>query len=240
MALSEIIIPIPQGREADVERLVDQLVKITSVRDFAAAARRFSAARTREQDGRVPWRGITELPPGLQTVVLGLTPGEVSSPISLQGAVALFQLRAIEEVGYRSPAVGALDFATVRIPGGRTPEALAQAKTLSDSADRCDDLYGLLRGSTPDMLIREALPVAEIPRDIAGELARLDPGETSFSLTRDEGNTLVFLMLCTRVAELREGEARENLARGLRNQRLETLANSFLAQLRAEARIVGP
>ncbi|MGB1208678.1 MAG: peptidylprolyl isomerase [Paracoccaceae bacterium] len=240
VALSEIIIPIPQGREADVERLVDQLVKITSVRDFAAAARRFSAARTREQDGRVPWRGITELPPGLQTVVLGLTPGEVSSPISLQGAVALFQLRAIEEVGYRSPAVGALDFATVRIPGGRTPEALAQAKTLSDSADRCDDLYGLLRGSTPDMLIREALPVAEIPRDIAGELARLDPGETSFSLTRDEGNTLVFLMLCTRVAELREGEARENLARGLRNQRLETLANSFLAQLRAEARIVGP
>ena len=102
--------------QEDIDRVID---------DFAAAARRFSAARTREQDGRVPWRGITELPPGLQTVVLGLTPGEVSSPISLQGAVALFQLRAIEEVGYRSPAVGALDFATVRIPGGRTPEALA-------------------------------------------------------------------------------------------------------------------
>lgn len=237
VALSEIIIPIPQGREADVDRLARQISELTSISEFAAAARRFSAARTREQDGRVPWRGIADLPPNLQERIMALKPGEVTSPLALQGAVALFQLRAIEEVGYRAPPVGALDYMTVRLPGGHTEPASQAAAQLARRADRCDDLFGLLRNEPAEILERHVLAPNEIPRDIRLELSRLDPGETSAALTRDDGQTLLFLMLCTRVAELREGEARETLARGLRNQRLETLADSYLAQLRAEAQI---
>ena len=82
------------------------------------------------------------------------------------------------------------------------------------------------------------LPPAQIPTDIAFELSKLDPGEVSTTLTRQDGNALMVLMLCGRTNAVSEGADRESLRMGLRNQRITALADSHLAQLRAEARIV--
>ena len=82
------------------------------------------------------------------------------------------------------------------------------------------------------------LPVAQVPNDIGIELSKLDPGEVSTVLTRNNGQTLVFLMLCGRTLAVGEDADRDQLALGLRNQRLGALADSYLAQLRSEARIV--
>ena len=82
------------------------------------------------------------------------------------------------------------------------------------------------------------LPPAEIPTDVAYELSKLDPGEVSTALTRANGQTLVFLMLCNRTSAVAEGADRDQVLNGLRNQRLSQLADSYLAQLRADARIV--
>ena len=180
---------------------------------------------------------VSDLPGPIQSIVIELTPGEVSRPLPVSGAVALFQMRAMEEVGYNAPPIAAIEYATVRLAGGNTPETRMRASILNEKAARCDDLYGLLRNENPSMLERISMAPEELPSDIAIELARLDPGEASYNLTADNGTSLLMIMLCSRVAELREGEARENLVLGLRNQRLETLANSHLAQLRAEADI---
>ena len=75
--------------------------------------------------------------------------------------------------------------------------------------------------------------------DVAIELAKLDPGEVSTTLTRSNGQTLVFLMLCGRTRDLGEdGPSAEDLSAGIRDQRLASFANGYLEQLRAEARIV--
>jgi peptidyl-prolyl cis-trans isomerase SurA len=58
------------------------------------------------------------------------------------------------------------------------------------------------------------------------------------ALTRADGETLVFLMLCGRTTTQAEGADREQISIGLRNKRLATQAEGYLAQLKSEARIV--
>ena len=236
--LSEIIMPMPPGSEATVQARAERIARLTSTSAFSAEARKHSATATRGNGGRLPWRNLEDLPPVLQPLVLALRPGQVTQPLGLPNAVALFQLRDIEELGYKAPKVSAVEYAAYYLPGGRTPETLARARVIASQVDRCDDLYGVARGQSADVLERGTKPVSEIPNDIAIELSRLDPGEISTTLTRADGQTLVLLMLCGRTTELNADADRGDVAVGLRNQRLGTLADGYLSQLRSEARII--
>jgi len=239
--LSEIIIPTPPGQEERIMAEATRLSQITSPTEFAQAARRLSATQTRGAGGRLPWQEITRLPPQLRPILLGLAPGEVTDPIPLQGAVALFQLRAIEEMDYVAPDYAAIEYATYLIPGGRSEEALSQARRVRVSVDRCDDLYGVNKGQDPARLERVTLPPDEVPQDIALELAQLDAGEISTALTRRDaaGNpVLMMVMLCGRTPEVAQDAERGDVALSLRNRRLGSYAEGLLEQLRADARII--
>lgn len=236
--LSEIIMPAPPGQEQIVQDRANRIAQTRSEASFSAAARQFSATASRGNGGRLPWRNLTDLPPPLQPLVLGLAPGEVTAPLPIPNAVALFQLRAIEETGFTAPKVAAVEYATYLIPGGRSDAALAQARVIDSRVDRCDDLYGIAQGQPEERLQRQTLPIADIPTDIAFELSKLDAGESSTALTRNNGQSLVFLMMCGRTLEINQEADRDQLALGLRNQRLSSLADGYLAQLRAQARIV--
>jgi peptidyl-prolyl cis-trans isomerase SurA len=171
-------------------------------------------------------------------VILGLAPGDVSEPLPIEGAVALFLLRDIEETSVATPEYSAIEYAAYYIPGGRSEQALAQAARVRAEVDVCDDLYGVAQGQPPEVLERGSRAPDEIPADIAVQLAQLDPGEVSTNLTRANGQTLVFLMLCGRSPKL-DGEqpSVDDLSNFIRNRRIESFANSYLEQLRAEARI---
>lgn len=236
--LSEIFIPLQQGREAEAMALAEELSQVNTIEEFAINARRYSASKTRDEGGRLGWMPLTKLPPALRPVILALKPGDVTKPIPLPNAIALFQMRSIAESEYRAPTIAAIEYATYLIPGGRTPEAQAQARKIIDDTDSCDDLYGKAKGQPEDILTRTTLKPGEIPQDIALELAKLDKGEFSTNLTRNNGQTLVLLMMCGRTPALTEDASREELALQLRNRRLEALANGYLEQLRADARIV--
>jgi peptidyl-prolyl cis-trans isomerase SurA len=236
--LSELIMPAPPQQAEVVRERAERISQITSEAEFSAQARRYSATASRGAGGRLPWQNLEDLPPVLRPIVLGLAPGEVSDPIPIPDAIALFQLRDIEEAGYTPPTYSAIEYAAYYLPGGRSETTLAQARVLESQVDRCDDLYGVAQGQPADVLERQTLPPAEIPADIAFELSKLDPGEVSTALTRSNGQTLVFLMLCGRTAEVNEDVDRDQFVLGLRNQRLDSLAESYLSQLRADARIV--
>ena len=236
--LSEIIMPAPPQQEEIVRERAERISQITSEAAFSEQARRYSATASRGAGGRLPWQNLEDLPPVLRPLVLALAPGEVTDPLPIPNAVALFQLRGIEETGYTPPTYSAIEYAAYYMPGGRSDATLAQARVLESRVDRCDDLYGVAQGQPQDVLDRQTLPPAEIPTDIAFELSKLDPGEVSTALTRSNGQTLVFLMLCGRTAEVNEEVDRDQFVLGLRNQRLDSLAQSYLSQLRADARIV--
>ncbi len=238
--MSEIIIPMQPQTEEQVMEVANNISQITSVTRFAQAAREYSAAPTRDQGGRINWMPISNLPPAIQPLVFGLKPGEVTDPIPLPNgqAVALFQLRGIEESDVPKQTFAAIDYATYQIPGGRTPEGLAQAKSVMNLVDTCDDLYGIAKGKPEATLQREAMAPGDIPQDIALELAKLDRHEFSTNVTRNNGQTLLLVMLCSRTAEANEDVSRDQVSAALRGQRLQAFAESYLAQLKADAIIV--
>ncbi len=236
--LSEIVLPAntPQSTAASTQR-AGQLTNITSISDFAAAARRYSVAPSKGRSGKLDWINLSDLPPAVAAQVVSLAPGQVTSPIAVRNGIAVFQLRDLQETNVRAATDVSLDYASYYIPGGRSPAALAVAAKISDEIDTCDDLYGIAKNQPEEVLDRDTLPISQVPTDIAMELARLDNNEVSTSLTRNNGQTLVYLMLCGRTRALEEDISRDEILLQLRNKRLATLANSYLEDLRAAAHI---
>jgi peptidyl-prolyl cis-trans isomerase SurA len=236
--LSEIILAVQPGGEAAAQARADQISRITSTSAFSSAARRYSAAGSRGRGGQLAWMPVANLPPDVQGAVLGLAPGQVTAPIPIQGGIVLFQMRGIEEGKVTEPEYSAIEYAAYYIDGGRTEQALAKAAKIRARVDTCDDLYGVAKGQPAEVLERGSKKPAELPRDIAIELAKLDKFEVSTNLTRAGGQTLVFLMLCGRTPAIAADLSIDNVTLSLQNRRLESFARGYLEQLRAEARIV--
>ncbi|MFT7593455.1 MAG: peptidyl-prolyl cis-trans isomerase SurA [Paracoccaceae bacterium] len=236
--LSELIIPITLETQEQVEGLAAEIAQVKGYDAFSAAAAQNSAAETRVNGGRLDWLSITELPAGLRPVILELAPGEITAPITLPQAVALFQMRGVRESGVAAPRYASIEYATFFLAGGRTPETLAAAAGIADRIDTCDDLYGIVKKTPGTTLERVSKAPGQIPRDVALELAKLDEGETSIALTRSNGQSLMLLMLCGRTAGQGDEEARQEISDALTQQRLNTFAANFLEQMRADALII--
>ncbi len=235
--LSEIIIPAEPGREAEALELATRLsADIDSEGGFAAAARQYSASPSGQRGGGIDWLPLANLPPALAPLVLALQPGEVSDPLPIPNAVAIFQLRALEETNEPAPDGVEVEYAQISLPND--DQALQTAARLTAATDTCDDLYSAARGTPPDQIRRQTLPMAQVPQDVALELARLDAGETSASLV--SGPARQFIMLCQRRAITETPPARNEIGQQLLNQKLGGLADGYLADLRANAIIRQP
>lgn len=235
--VSEIIIPAPPPQAARVAALAEEIAQSTSVAEFSSYAGRYSATATRDAGGRLPWQSLSNLPPALQPLILALSPGEVTQPLNIPNAVALFQLRDIDETGKPQKDYAAIEYAAYYLAGGRSEGTLQQAARLKTQVDVCDDLYAFAKGQPDGVLDRETRTPAELPQDFAIELSKLDPGEVSTALTRSDGQALVFLMMCGRTAAQNAEVSREEVAAAIRQRRLSGFADSLLAELRADARI---
>ncbi len=238
--LNEIIIAAPPPQAQQAIATANRIAQLTSTSAFEAEARRVSALPSRTRGGRLDWLPIANYPAGLRGLLLDLSPGEVTAPIPITNGVALFQMRGVREVPRAAPESAAIEYAAFYIAGGLSGRGIREAARVDGRVDTCDDLYGVARGLPEEQLQRDVLPPSEIPTDVALVLAALDPGETDYSLTRADGDTVVFLMLCGRTPTLGEGVDRETIRGQLRSQRLSTYADALLADLRAAATITFP
>lgn len=233
--LSEIIIPAPPPRAAQALATAERIAQTRSTATFSAEARRVSALPSRGSGGRLGWVPISNYPPQIRDVILALGNGEVTAPIQIPNGVALFQMRGVREVPQPATPPAAIEYAAYYMAGGQPAAAL-----LADQVDTCDDLYGVAKGQPVEVLERETLPLGDIPDDVALELARLDPGEVSYNLTRADGATTVFLMLCNRISVAGETADREVISNQLRSRKLAGFADSLLADLESRATIIRP
>lgn len=239
--LSELFLPARDAQEkAQSEAIARQIAANPSVSAFAAAAAKYSVAPSRAQSGRMDWIAVGDLPGALRSAVMGLKPGEMTAPLSTGNAIGIFQMRQIAETETATPDADAIEYAAYYIAGGRSEAGLKRASEVAASVDTCDDLYGIAKGQPEGVLEIDTLPVGDIPNDVAIELAKLDPGEVSTALTRADGQTLVFLMMCGRSYAASEGADRDQVRQQLISQRIGSLADSFVAELRADASIVIP
>lgn len=235
--LSEIIIPAPPPRAAQAMAQAERISQLTSFAAFEAQARQVSALPSRVRGGRLNWLPISNYPPAVQSIILDLSPGEVTAPLPITNGVALFQMRDIREIPQAAPVPTEIDYAAFYIGGGEG--SLAAAQSLAPRIDTCDDLYGAALGQPEEVLDRVTVAPSEIPQDIALELAKLDPNELSYNLTRNGGQTRVLVMLCERVTENGDGIDRETVRGRLLSQRLASRADALLAEMMASAKING-
>ena len=234
--LGEIFLPI-SGGEAEARALADR-IRSGGASGFAAAARQYSAAPTAQDGGMVNWVPASTLAPEVRDALQGLRPGQISQPVRINNQIAIFLLRALDQRDTSASAGTAIEYAAYYMAGGRSEQTLAQAAKIKARVNTCDDLYGVAKGQPAEVLERGVKSAGEIPADIAAELTRLDPGEVSTNLTRANGQTLVFLMLCDRSADLSGAVSREGVALNIQNRRLGAYADGYLEQLKSEARIV--
>lgn len=255
VALSELIIPAPPGQERQAMDLAESLVaSVRSEGDFAAAARRYSATPSAGDGGRLPWSPLANLPPSLRPVVLSMKPGQISQPLSVQGAVVLFFLRDTRGTLRPGAREQVLDFVRFRLTSAD------EAKRIAALSDTCADLFTHARGLPAEQIQRQTLPQGRIPTGEAIRLAVLDDNE---STVISYGGAVELLMLCKRspalavadaapapVATSAEGEApaadpdalpdREAVRNEIFNRKVGLAADNYLAELRANAVIRHP
>ncbi len=239
VSMSEIFLPARNDRErAESERLAKQIAANPTIAAFAAAARQYSVAPSREVSGRMTPTPLGNLPVPLRVAATTLKPGGISEPLFTGNAVGIFQLRGLSEIDAPTPNASSIEYAAYYIDGGRSEAALAAAAKIRARVDTCDDLYGIAKNQPTEVLDIDTLATSDIPTDVAKELAQLDPGESSVALTRSNGQTLVFLMLCNRTFEKTADADRDAVKANLRSAAIGSMADSLLAELRADATIL--
>ncbi len=230
--LTEIILPAPKGQEAKAKMLAKELSKIKSIDTFSKAARKYSAAPTRNVGGRVKWQDLDKLPKVLKPLIFGLAPGEVTEPLSIPNGIAIFQLRGIEETVFRRPAAASIEYLTYTFPS-EDKSVLTDLKT---KTDHCDDIYKFALKNPSHQFFREQNEPSKIKKNTLDILEKLDAHEKYFSI---KDNLSSLTMLCARSAYMREKAPDLNQVRlGLRNRRLENYAQGYLENLLQDARII--
>jgi peptidyl-prolyl cis-trans isomerase SurA len=230
--LTEIIMAMQPGQEQEVRERARELSKIRSFDAFSDAAREFSDAPTREFGGRVTWQKLDTLPAVLQPLIFGLAPGEVTDPLSIPNALALFQLRGIRETAYRRPLPDSVDYLRYALPSSE----LENIKAIRANINHCDDLYGWAKGNPNHVLKRKTVKRAEIDGPTRNILTNLDENEYVIA-TQEPTTTLIMMCSRSQILDLEEQDLAQ-IRDGLLNQRLGSYADSYLENLRDDARIV--
>lgn len=233
--VSELVIPVPEDEDGAAQLELATEISETTRGDsaFAAAAQEYSAAPTAANGGRLDWMPLSNLPGAIGAAVLALGPGEVSEPLVIPGAVVVFLLRDIAEDRSVPPIQVSVEWAEFLVP-----DDPAEIARLRAAVDVCYDLNAQAKGLPADRLTVRTEPASQIPSDVAMELSRLDPGESSVALQR--GGFRRFIMLCGREEVAEEPIDRDQVRERLIGQKAEGLAETFLEELRSTAIIREP
>ena len=229
--LTEIIIPVQLGFEEEANQRIAALRKIKSLESFSEAASTYSVAPTRDVGGKIKWQNMSSLPAVVRPLISGLSIGEVSEPLPISGGLAIFQLRDLRESNKKSKSsfVDYIEFKFKKNPKIN--------KLIMSNVMICDDLYSFLKSTQESELNRKNEKENSLSKELRNTLSELDQNE--FVLKDQNGITSKLLMVCGRneTENLSKTDMNE-ISRSLANKRLLSLANSYLENLRQEARII--
>ena len=160
-----------------------------------------------------------------------LSIGEVTEPLPIAGGLAIFQLRDLRE-GNRKSKSKFVEYAEFTFKKNTKTKNL-----IINNVMVCDDLYSFLNRIKKADLKRNNVMENSLAKELSNILSELDKNE--FIIQENDSTAAKLFMVCGRSEKekLSTGDINE-ISRTIANKRLLSLANSYLDNLRQEARIV--
>lgn len=231
--LSELVLSTAELGLRGAEDFAQKIYsRIHSAEDFEEYARRYSAASTARNGGRLDWIPVSSIPPQVATRILALEIGQVTGPIQVgDDAIGLFLLRNLREGRPDVPAEQAVSYISVPVPADGWSSS--DTDELIAGVESCEDLqfatHAFGQGSVAGGLIDSLEGASD---SLVAALSQLDPGEAAIHRT-DAGDTSI-VMVCRR-GESESSALRDDVRQSLFGQRLTGFSESYLRRLRSEA-----
>ena len=230
--LTEIIIPISSDNANDTEALIQNLREARSIEEFSNAARKYSVAPTAASGGLVTWQKFSDLPEILKPLILGLSPGEITEPVKLTKAVAIFQVRNVREVINNSDEQKLISF--INLTTNSHDKSILE--NIQNTYFTCEDLKRTFNENSEVQLIQIKSLTKDLSEQTLKIIENLDPRESKVVVFENKPQ-LFFLCERNRI-QLPETKDQETVRRSIQQSRLNKFAKSYLDALRYNARIV--
>lgn len=234
--ISEIFLPSDPQFAEPVGQIIGLIENARSTEEFSSIAREYSLAGSRERGGRLDWLPLEQLPGQIAGPISNARPGQIVGPVDLSGAIAFFQLRAVDSTRDIPADRVKVTYKRLLLPGGRSAETMAQLAEIRARVQHCNGLDPYAADLPEGYITDHDVLMRSVPQSDAVELARLDRFEISANTI--EGGNLVVLMLCARELEMEERPANVQIENALFNARLGARAQLRLDELIADTVVV--
>jgi peptidyl-prolyl cis-trans isomerase SurA len=237
--LAEIFLPVDQSAsQAEVKTLADRIVsEIRRGAPFPAVARQFSQAAGAQNGGDMGWVLGGQLEPALDSVIQGMSPGQVSAPIlTLTGYHILFlRDKRTVTVGSTAPVVHLYQLVVPvppNSPNSQVQAVAAQVQSDFGAVSGCEAFQARARQvGVPGSIDAGQVPVSRLPQEAQTAISGLADGQIS-APTPVNGGVAVF-MVCERTDS--GAVDRDAIRNQIGEQRLDIMQRRLMRDLRAMA-----
>lgn len=229
------------AREKEAASLAERLIQ--QLRDggsFPALAQNFSQNASAAGGGDLGWVRSGQLSPQLEQALLALQPGQISQPLRTPAGYHILMLRnrRVPQAEEAASQTVALHQLVVPLPANAGAEQVAaqmeRARSLAVAAKSCTDMEKLAKtAGSPMSGSLGRVRLGSLPPDIRGVVSPLPVSTPSQPIRTREG--VVVLMVCERDQDSSPAGARERIQRRLSSERLATMAQQYLRDLRRSA-----
>ena len=235
--LSEIVLPFKFDTKNEVYNtalaLKDRLLEGIT---FESIAKTYSRSPSAPSGGKLDWISIDQIPIEIANILLTTEKNSIIGPKVYDSVINLYKLIDIQEVPLFNDTKIILDFVELLYP--KESEINSHALTLIfENNNNCLNLkfelekYEALKSN----ITHTSLEQTNIPMEKFEVLENLDAGEAS--ILKYQNGDVKFVMLCSRQQKISKSD-RYKAQQYLFSQRLSSLADGFLADLKAEAKII--
>ncbi len=242
----------PQSRVAEIFLAVDNPAQDDEVRAlaerltqqmrqgarFSAVARQFSQSATAAVGGDIGWVRPDQLPQELDKAVSQLKPGELSAPIRVAGGYYLLLVvdRRTGTAGSEQDTIYDIVQVVFPLPAQANDAsrraAMSEAASVRGAAKDCPSLLKIGKEKAPQLSSEGKLRAAAISPAMRTVVSRLPIGQASDPIIQKNG--IGVIMVCAKSDES-GAVTRDEVFQSLLSQRLDTVARSYLRDLRRDA-----
>ena len=237
--LLEIVLPFDYKNRNEVYNFALSLKNKNSEGiTFEALAKKYSKSDSSINGGNIGWISIDQLPPDMGSLFLTSDLNTLIGPKVFDNVITLYKLTNVREVPLFKNTRVIIDYVELNL-SKNSEINLSSAVQIFENNNNCLNLqfelerYPTLKGK----LIRNTIEELKISEKKYEKIKTLDIGENAILKGGDLSENPILIMLCSRRQEISKND-REIARQYLFSKRLVSLADGFIADLKAEAKIV--